>query len=689
MQAFGPIRLACLKAALFVILAALQALAAHAQELDSLSAKSYVEPPYKLGSSVGIGTWELINLDGRVAGYGFETLPLVPLPGFSGAPINLFVSVTIEGQFINAEIISHNEPIFVSGLDGTLFHKFVSQYKGYSILDRLVVGVPYGKKGVGSSLIYLDGVTKATASVRIAHETILGAAFTIAREKLGIEGSTQKVRPNLDYAQELTWDELVEQGIAKRKIVTNAQVEAAFEGSLWEDDDIIARENPEKTYIDLWVIDVGPPSIAKAVLSEASVNNLREFQVVSRNDEPLLLIDAGRHGLVASSFVRNTSSDLIFLMQGGLPISLRDSDLEIELAEGVPGNIAMIFRTDRRLGFDPTSKYELAIRAVREHGTFRPEIGIRDFFITHKTDRKFYNIEEKIEPLVPWKQAALQRLPDLTLVAIGLLLLVGVLIFRMDWLAGLAIYTPVRLSILAVVVGFVGWWGQGQLSMATVLGVGRSVVEGRSLSFLFYDPFSLIIWAVVALSFFVWGRGLFCGWLCPFGAMQEFAHHLGRVLKLPQFDVPESVDAVLLKTKYVILTVMIGAIFVAPDINDQLIEIEPFKTAITTLFVREWYYVAYAGGLLLSAMVLFKGFCRYICPLGAFLAIGGLLRMKDWIARRKECGSPCQLCNVKCNYNAIKKTGAINYSECFQCLDCVTIYDDEKTMRSLGFSGKG
>ena len=85
--------------------------------------------------------------------------------------------------------------------------------------------------------------------------------------------------------------------------------------------------------------------------------------------------------------------------------------------------------------------------------------------------------------------------------------------------------------------------------------------------------------------------------------------------------------------------------------------------------------IAYAAILLVSGMVLFKGFCRYVCPLGAVMAIGGLLRGRKWIARRAECGSPCQLCKVKCNYGAIRRSGEIQYSECFQCLDCVTIHN--------------
>jgi polyferredoxin len=122
---------------------------------------------------------------------------------------------------------------------------------------------------------------------------------------------------------------------------------------------------------------------------------------------------------------------------------------------------------------------------------------------------------------------------------------------------------------------------------------------------------------------------------------------------------------------------MIATVVFAPDQVDAVAEIEPFKTAITTLFIRDWYFVAYAAFWLLAGMVHFKGFCRYVCPLGAVMAIGGVVRGRDWIARRAECGSPCQLCRVKCNYGAIRPTGEIRYSECFQCLDCVTIHNDD------------
>lgn len=662
---------------------------AYAQTLSREQAFSYLRPPYDLGEEIQPGVWELINLDSRVAGYGFETEPLAPLPGFSGAAINLFVQVTLEGKFINAEIISHNEPIFVSGLGQAPFHSFVTQYRGLSITDTLVVGVPYGGKSTGSSLIYLDGVTKATASVRIAHETILAASFAIAREKMAGIAARQPTRPNPDYNEELTWDDLVKQGIAKRKLVTNAQVQESFKGSTWEDDDADAVDYPKEPYLDLWVIDVGPTSIAKAVLSKESFEELERFKEISDNDEPILVIDAGRHGLVGPDFIRNTSPDLIFAKQDKLPIALRDADLDVELANGVPGEVAMILRTDRRLGFDPTQKWQLSVRAIREHGVFQPEIGIRDFTLEHATDKRFFKTDTVEAPAPAWQQAIGQRAPDIAALSIGILGLSWLLAFRMNWFAGLANYTTIRFTILAFMIGFVGWWGQGQLSVATFLGVLRGAYEGQSLEFLVYDPFSLLIWGVVIISFVFWGRGLFCGWLCPFGAMQEFASKLGEVIGIKLIRVPEKLDYWLRYTKYLILGVMVYAAFFAPALNDRLIEIEPFKTAVTVYFVREWYFVAYAVGLLIFSMFVFKGFCRYICPLGAVMAIGGLFRVQKWIPRRIECGTPCQLCKVSCDYNAIKKSGEIRYDECFQCLECVTIHEDEDQCVPLVLAAKG
>lgn len=659
------------------VAACLAAVGAGAEPLTREELAAFVYPPYALGEPLGEnGVYQLLNSGGAEAGYVFETEPLAPLPGFSGAPINLFVMLDLEGTFLDVKLISHNEPIFVSGLGEAPFRAFFEQYRGLSISQSLVVGTPYGSADAGSALVYLDGVTKATASVRIAHESLLAATRAVAREKLEGIASGPPAHPDPDHDEALTWDDLVAQGLATRKTVTNAEVDAAFAGTVWADDDPEARADPGAPYLDLWIVDLGPPAIARAALSPGTLAELRRFLELSGDDEPILVIDAGRHGLVSEDFVRNTAPDRLSAEQDGLPIALRDADLFVTLAEGAPEGTAMILRTDRRLGFDPTREWRLDVLAVREHGVFQPQIGTVTLSATHVTPERFFVRPGQVETVPPWLEALRNRQADLMVggaFLIGLLLLVGPLMQR---LARRGTLTPVRLATLAFVTGFVGWWAQGQLSIVTVLGVIRTAWEGGSFAFLLYDPFSLMVWGAAILGFVLWGRGLFCGWLCPFGALQEFAAHLGRLLRLPQIEPSARWDARLKWLKYAVLAGLVAIVFLAPAQVDKAAEVEPFKTAITVHFVREWYYVAYAVFWLLLGMVLFKGFCRYVCPLGAVMAIGGLIRGRDWIARRAECGSPCQLCRVKCRYGAIERSGRIDYSECFQCLDCVQIHDD-------------
>ncbi|MDE9450053.1 4Fe-4S binding protein [Aliiroseovarius sp. Z3] len=655
----------------------LQTTAAQAGPMERAELEGYIVPPFSLGDPLNDnGVWSLLNSGGAEAGYVFETEPLAPLPGFSGAAINVLVMLDLDGRFMDARLINHNEPIFVSGLGEAPFHRFFEQYAGLSISSSMVVGSPYGGGSGASSLVYLDGVTKATASVRIAHESIMAATLAVAREKMQGLAARSSAAPDPDYDETLTWQDLVDQGIATHHVVSNAEVDAQFAGTLWADDDPDGRADPDGAYLDLWLVDIGPPSIARAALSSDTFDELQAFLRISPEAEPILLIERARHGLVSEDFVRNTSPDLILAQQDGLPIALRDADILVELAADVPDGTALILRTDRRLGFDPTSEWVLQLQAQRSHGMFQPEIGAVTLEVPHATDARFFHRPDEVSITPPWLDAIRNRQGDLIVLGGFLTLLVGGLALAQSPLAGLAAFTPLRLTVLAFVTGFIGWWGQGQLSIVTVLASLRTLVEGASFAYLLYDPFSLLVWGVALVGLILWGRGFFCGWLCPFGALQEFMHHIGQALRLPQVEPSAPWDRRLKRVKYVLLAGLVATVFIAPDHVDTVAEVEPFKTAITVFFVRDWYYVVYAAFWLGLALVTFKGFCRYVCPLGAFMALGGVLRGRDWIPRRVDCGSPCQLCKVRCKYGAIERSGDVTYSECFQCLDCVTIHDD-------------
>ncbi len=649
-----------------------------AAELSQAELAELVAPTYQLGEPLGTGgVWTIKTREGEPAGYVFESLPMAPIPGFAGKPMNLLIMLDGEGRFIDVTILTQDEPIFISGLGQEPFEAFLEQYRDLSVFDSITLGTANrAAQGAGSTHVYLDGITMATASVRIANESVLAAALQVSRERMkGLEPVRVSL-PRRDYVEALDWKTLVAEGIAHPLKVSNRELQDAFAGSDWENDDPEAAADPDGTYLDFWLIDIGPPSVARAVLSAETVEAIEKS--LGPHEEPILVLANGRHRLVDDDFVRNTEPNRIAGVQGAFPVAFRDADLKTTLASGMPAfEQAMILRADTRLGFDPASPWTLIVRVIREQdqGVFGPEPGVRDFEIAYQAPKRFFDVPVEAKNTPPWLAAVQDRAIDLVVLGVFLALLVWLLAGRMTWLARHPRYRLIRLGMLAFTLVFVGWWAQGQLSIVTPLGIVNSIVEGRSLVFLLYEPFILVIWGVTLMSLVIWGRGLFCGWLCPYGALQEFAYVAGRKLRLPKIRVHPWDDRRLKRVKYILLALLVGASFASPVAADYLVELEPFKTAITLMFDRGPPFVVYAVFWLVLGAFLFKGFCRYVCPLGAVLAIVGKFRRLDWIVRRPECGSPCQFCKAKCEYGAIEPDGRIDYDECFQCLDCVTIIE--------------
>ena len=258
----------------------------------------------------------------------------------------------------------------------------------------------------------------------------------------------------------------------------------------------------------------------------------------------------------------------------------------------------------------------------------------------------------------------------------GLVILSVALIAQLRLTANHVRMRRLRTLYLIFTVGFIGWIAQGQLTIVNITAATEVLSSHGDLSFMMNDPMTVILWPFVGVSLLIWGRGTFCGWLCPFGALQELISLVANALGHKQRRLRSALDAKLKWIKYIILTALMISLYVAPPLAELLVEIEPFKTAISLYFMRDWPYVLWAMFCLLLSVFVYRGYCRYICPLGAALAAMGFLRFWSWIPRRDECGTPCQSCRHRCEYQAIAPTGKIDYQECFQCLDCVSIYQD-------------
>ncbi len=642
----------------------------------------YFPPPLRVGDKLqDIQAWpitsELRPDDGPI-GYAFESIDLAPIPGFEGTPINMLVAVDAEGVFLDVALLRQHEPVFLGGLGEDPLKVFLRQYQGISLSSPITVSSKYGGTGAtrDGRRVVLDGVTKATASIRIINQTVLTSALAVARAKLGFAGADASGPPatvKTDLFEAKSFDQLVAMGAIGHLRLSNADVEALYAGSEVAGDDAEAARDPGDTFLELWFAYLNAPSIGRVLLGDAGFGKLKDR--LDAGQHAFWVATAGRESLVDGDFVRGTNPQKLTLAQGGTPFEMRDLDMGLPQPPGLPAfNSQLSLALPPISGLDPGGHVKLDYALLRKKGFIQPELFFRNVSLDYQAPEQWF--DRPPPPPPEWLQAWQARQTELMTIAAALLLLFTVLA-RPRWIAEDARrLRAFRWGFLAFTLGYIGWHAQGQLSIVQVTGAIKSLNAGAGLGSFLYDPVSLLLIAATLLTFFVWGRGTFCGWLCPFGALQEFVALPMRMLGVRPRRLPAALASTLSRGRYLILAALMALAALAPQLAERLVEVEPFKTSITVVFERSWPFVAYALLLLLLAGLYYKFFCRYLCPLGALMAVGGKLRLLDWLPRRNECGQPCQRCRHDCEYDAIHPSGAIDYDDCFQCLDCVGIYHD-------------
>ncbi|MFA9372930.1 MAG: 4Fe-4S binding protein [Poseidonibacter sp.] len=637
--------------------------------------KNFLSQEMKLGKKdLNLPIWEVLNKDGKLQAYTFETYDLAPVLGFSGGKMNMLVTIDLDGNFLDVNLLDQDEPVFVSGLGVVPFLEFLEQYKQKNLSSNIKVG----KQITVSNTVYIDGVSKATASVKIANDSILASSIKVASQKLSGVAPKQIRNAKKDLFEKLTFKELLEKRLITNIKIKKGDIEKLFKDSGFENNSF--KENKDDVFLDLYIANLAIPSIMNNLLQLETQEEIKNQ--ITQTQEPIIIFANGEHQILSENFVPNTSPDTFEIIQDTFPIHINDGDYEIQFLDNIPNfNQAIILDVDKKYNFDPSSSWLFNLKFLRGDTTLYSTPILKSIDFEIKTPNRYFETLEKKEEQALWLSSMIEQKNKLIILSIFLTVLF-ITLYKYQTLLEKLRYK--RTFILLITLFFIGWYGQGQLSMVTILGFVKAILNSQSLNFLLYDPFSLIIWFFVFISLIIWGRGTFCGWLCPYGVLQELSYYFARLLRLPIIKVPQKLSDKMTYIRYIVLVLLILSVIFAPKITEYLIEIEPFKTSITLIFDREIPYVLYALFWIFLSMFIFKGFCRFICPLGAFLSLAGKLKFLDWLPRRKECGNPCNNCYKNCNYNAIdKKDGHIKYDECFQCLDCVQIYSDDKLCKIL------
>jgi polyferredoxin len=216
--------------------------------------------------------------------------------------------------------------------------------------------------------------------------------------------------------------------------------------------------------------------------------------------------------------------------------------------------------------------------------------------------------------------------------------------------------TTLRWVSLATTFAVLGFVDGGFLSISHITGViwvGPSAVLG-DLPLLLMVAFTL-----VTVAF--WGR-VFCGFLCPFGALQDFLERL--VPQRFKRELPRGAHRVALKAKYGVL-----AVILLPAIAGIEVSVYQYFEPFGTVFFLSTNAVLWtiAGTFLIASAVVPRFYCRYACPLGASLALASLLTWRR-IPRVEQCDH-CKVCERKCPTGAI--TGpTVDFKECVRCNIC-------------------
>lgn len=622
----------------------------------------------------------------KILGYVFETKMVAPVPAYSGEPVNILVGMDRSGKIVGTKVLEQHEPIFLIGIPVQKLYAFVSRFVGHNVKENIVVG---GGGGKGS--VSIDAISSATVTSMSVNQTIMDAALKIAlsrklvsSKELGGIAAAAKVRK--DYYKPATWQSLRGNGAIRRLHVTRKMVAAAFKDHKGEViDDItgtVSGKGPKNNFINLYYTDITPPTVGRHLLGKEAYSSL--MQKLKPGDEAIAVMANGIYSFKGIGYVRGGIFDRLHVVQDNNLILFHDSDYEPLVdthLKGMPNfQQKGIFIIRHVYDFDPGKPWTLQLIVRRQVGplksvytTFHGGYMVPAAYVVRPKPPQ----SSRLSKAPMWIKIWYQKRFEIGILMAGLIVLSLILIFQ-DWL----VHRPrllerLRVGFLIYTLIFIGWYGLAQLSVVNVFTFLDSVFHGFQWSTFLEDPLIFILWVFVAVSLLLVGRGVYCGWLCPFGAFQALINKAARRLRVPQFEFPYYIHERLWAIKYIILLVLFGLSLQSVNLAERYAEVEPFKTAIDLHFMRTWPFVVYAAGLLFASAFNSKFYCKYVCPLGGSLAVAGRFRLFEWLRRRKECGRPCQICANECEVRAINAIGQINFNECHYCLDCQVTYWNE------------
>ncbi len=602
----------------------------------------------------------------RLLGYVMLSSDITDIPAYSGKPIIKLIGMDANGNFTGIRILKHSEPILLLGIPETALNRFNDQYLGKHVGDRIEVG----RTRAGEDVIGVDAISGATVTVIVQNQVIMQSGGAVARQTGILEPIVREQRAFVEMGHQPDWETLVTEGSVQSLIVQPEDV---------------GLEPGDTPFIELWFGYLNHPDVGLAVLGDIGWSRLMER---IGDDQAIFIIrTAGAESFKGSGFVRGGLYDRIQVRQDVDVFNFYDLDYYNLFGVAAPGaprfseSGIFVIRGDSFSAAYPWSLVFLGNRIDQATG----QRSFANFSADYWLAADYLEGGRAVikAPDAPWVRIWKVRAVEIG-IFIALLIVVSIAYANRDRLTRASTrknkwpVNAIKYSAWIVSIFFVGFYLMAQPSITQVLTWFHALLLDWRWELFLLDPFIFIFWIFIIVTVFLWGRGLFCGWLCPFGSLSELLYKIGGAIGLKrfQFKLSQRSHDKLKWLKYVVFGVLLAVSAFSLTTAEMLAEVEPFKTTfLVGMFNRAWPYTLFAAGLLALSIFMERPFCKYLCPLGAALAMPTTFRWFG-LKRKQECTS-CKACAVGCGSLAIDEKGRIDARECMLCLDCMVLYTDD------------
>lgn len=170
------------------------------------------------------------------------------------------------------------------------------------------------------------------------------------------------------------------------------------------------------------------------------------------------------------------------------------------------------------------------------------------------------------------------------------------------------------------------------------------------------DIFTVLIF-FIPLVFALFSGRVFCGMICPLGAVQE-------CVSVKRIKLPRSIDRALSWLPAIVLAAVFYLAFSKEDLI--MCRLDPF----VSIFRLKVHFPAllYSAAFLAVCIFIYRPFCKYICPYGVILGL--LSRLSFYKKSFSEFCEKCGSCADKCPTNCINQN-KIEFSKCIACNRCI------------------